>query len=173
MVGLDRFGYFNYFYRKMPMEYSFVPIDLKNEEHRKQLIHLLDLYMQDDMGIGKPMPVKLVPRILEGLKSYPGYLGFFALVDGEYAALANCNSNFSTFKAKPLINIHDFVVHPDLRGKGVGEFLLNAIAGYGRQHGFCKVNLEVRNDNFNAQKLYRKAGYAECRPPMFFWEKNL
>jgi ribosomal protein S18 acetylase RimI-like enzyme len=155
------------------MDYSFVPIDLKNEEHGAQLVRLLDVYMQDGMGNGSPMPAEMAPKILKGLKTYPGYLGFFALVDGNYAALANCNNNFSTFTARPLINIHDFVVHPDFRGKGVGEFLLDAIAEYGRQHGFCKINLEVRNDNINAQKLYRKAGYGECRHPMFFWEKSL
>lgn len=155
------------------MDYSFVPINLENAEHGKELIRLLDAYMQDDMGIGTPMPKGLAPKILDGLRKHPGYLGFFALVDGKYAALANCNNNFSTFKAKPLINIHDFVVHPDYRGKGVGQFLLNAIAQYGRQHGFCRINLEVRNDNFNAQKLYKLTGYEECRPPVFFWEKNL
>jgi len=155
------------------MNCSLLQIDIHKEEHCQQLIRLLDAYMQDEMGSGVPMPEELVPRILDGLKSYAGYLGFFATVDGEYAALANCNKNFSTFKAKPLINIHDFIVHPGFRGKGVGLFLLDAIAEYGKQNGYCRVNLEVRNDNTKAQKLYKKAGYGECRPPMYFWEKQL
>ena len=155
------------------MEYSFLPVDLRNKEHCSQLIRLLDAYMQDDMGNAAPMPAELVPRILSGLKNYAGYLGFFAVVDGEFAALANCNKNFSSFKAKLLINIHDFVVHPDFRGKGVGRFLLDAIADFGKQNGYCRINLEVRHDNINAQKLYKKAGYDECQPAMYFWEKQL
>ena len=155
------------------MDFTFLEVDLNNDEHARQLIYLLDVYMQDDMGGAVPMPDEMAPKILNGLRNYPGYLGFFALVDGQYAALANCNKNYSTFKAQPLINIHDFVVHPDFRGKSVGRFLLDSIAGYGKKNGYCRVNLEVRNDNGKAQKLYKKAGYSECDPPMYFWEKNL
>ena len=115
------------------MNSIFLQVDIYNEEHCLHLIRLLDTYMQDEMGNGTPMPEELAPRILDGLRNYPGYLGFFATVDGEYAALANCNKNFSSFKARPLINIHDFIVHPDFRGKGVGLFLLDAIADYGKQ----------------------------------------
>jgi len=155
------------------MDFTFQKIDLKKDEHCDQLIRLLDAYMQDEMGNSAPMPADLAPKILNGLKSYSGYLGFFALADGEFVALANCNNNYSTFKAKPLINIHDFVVHPDFRGKGVGRFLLDSIAEFGKENGYCRINLEVRNDNVKAQKLYEKAGYADCQPSMYFWEKNL
>ncbi|MGQ7868094.1 GNAT family N-acetyltransferase [Sunxiuqinia sp. sy24] len=155
------------------MDYSFVPIQLDNEQHCTELIRLLDLYMQDEMGDSAPMPEGQAQKILEGLRNYQGYLGFFAVVDGQYAALANCNKNFSTFQAKPLLNIHDFVVHPDFRGKGVGQFLLDSIAEFVKQQGYCRINLEVRHDNFNAQKLYRKAGYDDCYERMFFWEKIL
>jgi ribosomal protein S18 acetylase RimI-like enzyme len=153
------------------MNLSFVIVDLSKELHQKQLIRLLDLYMRDEMGNNAPMSEELAPKILNGLKGYSAYLGFFALVDGQFAALANCNQNFSTFKAKPLINIHDFVVHPDFRGKGVGKFLLDAIADYGKDNGFCRVNLEVRHDNEKAQRLYQKAGFNECQPPMYFLER--
>lgn len=155
------------------MTYTFVPINLSDPVHRRELIRLLDAYMQDEMGNGAPMPKELAPKILEGLRNYPGYLGFFAVVDGQFAALANCNKNYSTFQAKPLINIHDFVVHPDFRGKGVGRFLLDALAAFAKEQGYCRINLEVRRDNSSAQKLYHKAGYAECHEPMYFWEKLL
>lgn len=155
------------------MKYSFLQVDLSKQEHCLQLIRLLDAYMQDEMGNSAPMEADLAPKIISGLKKHPGYLGFFALVDGRFAALANCNKNFSTFNAKPLINIHDLIVFPDLRGKGVGRFLLDCIAEYGAENGYCRVNLEVRHDNLNAQKLYLKAGYSECHQPMYFWERQL
>lgn len=155
------------------MEYTFLQIDLGNKEHGDQLIRLLDFYMQDEMGNASPMSKEMKPVILKGLKNYSGYLGFFALVNGAYAALANCNKNFSSFKAKPLINIHDFVVHPDFRGRGVGKLLLDSIAAYGKEKGYCRINLEVRKDNISARKLYEKAGYDDCHPRMYFWEKEL
>lgn len=85
-------------------------------------------------------------------------------------ALANCFVNFSTFKAKPLLYIHDFVVDPAFRNRGYGSQFMNAILQWSKQQGHCRVNLEVRNDNPNAQKLYTNAGFADCDPPMYFWE---
>ncbi len=155
------------------MDYSFLQVDLNNEMHCKSLIYLLDIYMLDEMGNGKPMGKDMAPRIIEGLKDHKGYLGFFVLAEGSFVALANCNKNFSSFKAMPVINIHDFVVHPNYRGKGVGKFLLDSIDVFAEQNGYCKINLEVREDNSIAQKLYLKMGYNQCSPNMYFWEKNL
>ncbi|MGE4586994.1 MAG: GNAT family N-acetyltransferase [Mangrovibacterium sp.] len=127
--------------------------------------------MKDDMGINKSMPEELAPKIIDGLKKHTAYLGFFVCIDGQYAALANCNLNFSTWKAKPLINIHDFIVSPKYRKQGVGQFLLSEIERYAQQNGYCKINLEVRNDNYKAQNLYKKAGFTNCEPPMYYWQK--
>jgi len=150
-----------------------VKVNLENEEHCLALLSLLNDYMLDDMGIGEPMPADLRPVIIDGLKKHAAYLGFFVCIDDKYAALANCNLNFSTWKGKPLINIHDFVVSPNFREKGVGLFLLNEISAYAREQGYCRINLEVRHDNFKAQSLYKKAGFSECNPPNYFWEKNI
>ena len=154
-------------------EITFVLVNLDNEEHCLQMIRLLDAYMSDEMGNGIAMPESLAPEIIRGLKGHPAYVGFFVLVGDQYAALANCNKNFSTFKARPLINIHDLIVHPDFRGMGIGKFLLDSIAVFAREIGCCRINLEVRSDNLKARKLYRKCGYGECFPSMLFWEKNL
>ncbi|MFW6371214.1 MAG: GNAT family N-acetyltransferase [Bacteroidota bacterium] len=81
--------------------------------------------------------------------------------------------NYSTFEGRRLINIHDFIVAPGHRGKGAGYYLLKAIEDYGRKHNFCRINLEVREDNVKARALYRKFGFGECSPPMSFWEKWL
>jgi ribosomal protein S18 acetylase RimI-like enzyme len=152
---------------------EFIKIDLNNSEHCQNLLKLLNDYMEDEIGLGKSMPKTLGPQITNGLKNHPAFIGFFAIINGDYAALANCNINFSSWQAMPLINIHDFVVSPAFRGKGVGLFLLNKIEEYALREGYCRINLEVRHDNLRAQKLYRKAGFDECDPPNFFWEKRL
>ena len=101
---------------------EFVKIDLNNKGHCANLLKLLNDYMEDEIGLGKPMSETLGPRIIGGLKKHPAFCGFFAFVDGEYAALAICNINFSTWQAMPLLNIHDFVVSPAFRGTGAGSY---------------------------------------------------
>lgn len=155
------------------MEKKLVPVDLENPLHCKQLLHLLNYYMEDEMGISQSMPKALGPKIIDGLKKHPAYLGFFVCINGDYAALANCNLNFSTWAAKPLINIHDFVVSPHYRKQGVGEFLMKGIEAFATEKEFVKINLEVRDDNFKAQTLYKKMGFTDCTPPMYFWQKVL
>lgn len=153
------------------MKKKLVQVDLENPNHCKQLLHLLNDYMEDEMGISQSLPESLGPKIIAGLKKHPGYIGFFVCIENNYAALANCNLNFSTWAAKPLINIHDFVVSPKYRKQGVGKFLMNGIEDFATTKGYCKINLEVRNDNVKAQALYKKMGFVECEPPMYFWQK--
>lgn len=154
-------------------EKKFIQVDLSKPIHCKQLLSLLNDYMEDDMGVSKSMPKELGSKIIEGLKLHSAYLGFFVCVDDQFAALANCNLNYSTWQAKFLINIHDFIVSPRFREQGIGEFLLNEMETYAKKRGYCKINLEVRNDNFKAQKLYKRVGYFDCEPTMYFWQKVL
>jgi ribosomal protein S18 acetylase RimI-like enzyme len=155
------------------MELSIILVDLHNPVHCDQVIKLLNDYMNDHMGNNRPMPKELGPQIISGLKKHTGFLGFFVLADDQFAGLANCNVNFSTFQAKPLINIHDFIVAPECRNIGAGSFLLQGIVNYACQNGFCRVNLEVREDNVTAKSLYKKNGFTDCVPRMMFWERKL
>jgi ribosomal protein S18 acetylase RimI-like enzyme len=151
---------------------NLVVVDLNNPKHQHALIKLMNDYMEDEMGMGKPMPDGLGTKLIIGLKKHWAYLGFFAVAGGEFAALANCNVNFSTWQTKPLINIHDFIVVSNFRKMGIGQFLLKEIEKYARKEGYCRLNLEVRHDNYKAQKLYKKVGFTECQPPNYFWEKR-
>ena len=155
------------------MELSILNVDLQNPIHCNQVIKLLNDYMKDPMGNNRPMPKELASQIIAGLKQHSGFLGFFVLADELFAGLANCNINFSTFQAKPLINIHDFIVAPEYRNVGFGHFLLSGIINYASQNGYCRVNLEVREDNANAKSLYKKMGFSDCVPRMMFWERKL
>jgi ribosomal protein S18 acetylase RimI-like enzyme len=154
------------------MEKKLIQVDLQNPVHCKQVLHLLNDYMEDEMGIREPMPEGLGPKIIEGLKRHAAYMGFFVCIGDNFAGLANCNLNFSTWKASPLINIHDLIVSPGFRQQGVGLFLLKGIETYAEENGYCRINLEVRHDNIKAQNLYRKAGFKECEPNNFFWENR-
>jgi ribosomal protein S18 acetylase RimI-like enzyme len=86
--------------------------------------------------------------------------------------LANCFEGFSTFAAKPLINIHDVFVIPAARGRGVVCALFAEIARIGRARGCCKITLEVLATNERAQAAYRREGFGGSAATLF-WQKKL
>ena len=147
--------------------------DIWNKEHQRAMLSQLDLYMQDPMGGQGKLSEELAYEVLSGLQAQTNFVFFLAKCNEEYAGFANCFVNFSTFKAKKLINIHDFAVAPQFRQKGIGKHLMDEILDYSRKNHFCKVTLEVRHDNPNAQNLYKTVGFSECNPPMYFWEEVL
>ncbi|MBN2263373.1 MAG: GNAT family N-acetyltransferase [Prolixibacteraceae bacterium] len=144
--------------------------NINNEKHAAHMLQLLDQYMQDPMGGKWSMPSQLANDIVAGLKKQANYVFFIAYCNNQPAGIANCFINFSTFKAKQLINIHDFAVSQHFRRRGIGEALMQGIVDDARQQGYCKITLEVRHDNHGAQNLYKKAGFTECDVPMYFWE---
>ncbi|WP_353123716.1 GNAT family N-acetyltransferase, partial [Dysgonomonas capnocytophagoides] len=81
--------------------------------------------------------------------------------------------NFSTFTVSPMINIHDLIVLPAYRGKDIGCLLLKEIINIANDKKCSRITLEVRNDNLVAQNLYKKIGFAEAEPSMYYWRKNL
>lgn len=56
-------------------------------------------------------------------------------------------------------HITNVAVHPDFRGKGVGNRLLTAAEELAVARGHRRLTLEVRTSNDVAQRLYRKLGY--------------
>ena len=80
---------------------------------------------------------------------------------------------FSSFRGKPLINIHDVAVSPAARGQGIGRKLLAAVETEARSLGCGKVTLEVRSDNARAMGLYRSVGFVPSEPETFFWSQKV
>ena len=93
------------------------------------------------------------------LAARPHYLGLLAFVDDEPAGVVNCFEGVSTFRAQPLLNIHDIAVSPRFQRRGVGRALLAAVEAEARARGCCKITLEVLEGNDGAVKAYLRAGY--------------
>ena len=91
----------------------------------------------------------------------------------EFVGLALCIPSFSSFRARPVLNIHDIAVAPGHRGKGIGQALLKAVEKEARRRGCCKVTLEVREDNEIAKAAYRRAGFKPTMPETLFWGQEL
>jgi ribosomal protein S18 acetylase RimI-like enzyme len=156
------------------MSYSVRAADLARAEDRAAVITLLDAYARDPMGGGQPLASDVIAAIPDRLASLPHARVWLASApDGEPAGVAVCFLGFSTFAARPLLNLHDLAVAPAHRRRGVGRRLLGAIEDAARALGCCKVTLEVRDDNATAQRLYRALGYGDGTAPHRFLVKPL
>ena len=58
-------------------------------------------------------------------------------------------------------HITNIAVHPDYRGRGIGEKLVLAMLELARNSGIAGVTLEVRVSNNAAKKLYNKLGFVD------------
>ena len=142
------------------MKIQFVTVNLKNDAIFSDWLKLLDHYAHDPMGGGSGLTDFTKSHLRDALKNLPTFHGALAFDGDQAIGLINCFTGFSTFSAKPLLNIHDVVVHADWRGKGVGQLLLQWAEDRARQLGCCKLTLEVLSNNQRAMAAYQSAGYA-------------
>ena len=62
-------------------------------------------------------------------------------------------------KGSARARLYSLAVAAALRGRGIGEILLEACEADARAHGCTYLHLEVRSDNESAQRLYLRQGY--------------
>lgn len=135
-------------------------VDYRDPIDAAALVHLLDLYAQDPMGGSAPLSQDTRQRLCADLALRPHATSFIAWLGDSPIGLANCFEAYSTFKAQPLLNIHDLAVHPAHRGQGVGQALLAAVAQHAQAQGCCKLTLEVLTGNAAAMASYSRFGFA-------------
>jgi ribosomal protein S18 acetylase RimI-like enzyme len=141
------------------MSIRIVEADLSLAEHQEAVLAMVDAYSRDAMGNGKPLDQDVRTRLIPGLRRHPTTLIFLAFDGVQPIGAAVCFIGFSSFAAKPIINIHDFVVLPTSRGKGIGRRLLEAVGARARELGCCKLTLEVMDKNHQAIRMYQAAGF--------------
>jgi ribosomal-protein-alanine N-acetyltransferase len=67
------------------------------------------------------------------------------------------------------IHLMNIAVHPDRRGRGFGQYMLNRMIEAGISKGFQTVWLEVRPSNHIARRLYEKTCFREIgRRPQYY-----
>jgi ribosomal protein S18 acetylase RimI-like enzyme len=148
--------------------------DFNNHEQASDYASMINEYMVHPMG-GETHGhyEEAQSRLIDGLKSQASAVCFFLVVDHVRAGIATCFVNFSTFKVKPYLYIHDFFISEPFRGKNLSNFFLSYLIEYAKKQEYCKVTLEVRCDNNVAQSLYSRLGFKDCEPTMYFWSKSL
>lgn len=139
-----------------------IAADLDDPAQQRAIVDLTDAYAADPMGDGASLPDDVRGRLIAGLRRHPTTLVFLAYAGGEAVGLATCFLGFSTFAARPLLNVHDLVVLPGRRGRGIGRSLLEAAEREARARGCCKLTLEVTEQNRAARRVYERAGFHQA-----------
>lgn len=157
----------------MTSEVNIVKCDFSNPDHLKAVGLLMNGYITDDMGGGKPLnPIQQL-RLIDGLNNHPTAIVLLAGTETEAIGIIVAFRNFSTFTVKPMINIHDLYVVPSYRKYGIGRALMESIEEVANELKCSRITLEVRSDNSKAQSLYKSLGFEECDPSMHYWRKSL
>ncbi len=147
-------------------------VNFADRSDMRRYLELLDAYARDPMGAAQPLDDEVKSRLATDLPGNPAIHGLFAERDGQAVGFATCFTGYSTFRAQPLLNIHDIAVLPRWRGHGIADALLAGIEARARELGCCRITLEVRDDNPRARRVYERNGFtpAQCN---LFLEKPL
>jgi len=139
-----------------------IEANLTTNPHQKAVVTLLNAYASDPMGDGKELSRDVQERLIAGLREHPTTRIFLAMRSDEPVGIAVCFLGFSTFAAKPLLNIHDFYVVPEVQGQGVGRLLLAHVERAAQDIDCCKLTLEVQERNTRAHQIYLAYGFSRA-----------
>ncbi len=145
-------------------EITVIEADLDNPAHQQAVREMINAYARDPMGQGTDLPETVLDRLIPGLRGHPTTLIMLACEGDAPIGIAVCFGGFSTFAARPILNIHDLAVVPGHRRRGVGRRLLMAVEARARAMGCVKLTLEVNAANVTAQRLYRRFGFDDGKP---------
>ena len=137
--------------------------DYRGASDAAAIIELMQAYAQDPMGGAEPLSRYAVDHLVSSLASIPGAFTLLARDGEEAVGLVTCFEGFSTFKCKPLLNIHDVIVLQSHRGRGIVGKMLQEVERIARERGCCKLTLEVLEGNQAARHAYARAGFEDYR----------
>jgi ribosomal protein S18 acetylase RimI-like enzyme len=153
-------------------------VDFAIPSHRVGVVEMVNAYASDPLVGGVSLPPTVLAKLGERLAQHPTTIAWLAWEEDRPVGVLVGFLGFSTFAARPLLNLHDLAVVATHRGQGIGGRLLGAAEAHAREQGYCAMTLETRGDNLAAQQLYRRIGFegAERVEPescFGFWKKRL
>lgn len=153
-------------------------LDYEDPVHAEALITLMDAYALDPMGGGQGLHSEVKESLAQALSQRPNALSILALDGATPVGLLNAFEGFSTFSAKPLMNIHDVIVAEAYRRQGISQKMIAFLEDVSRERGCCKITLEVLSENIPAKASYKQLGFApyQLDPRLGvaeFWQKTI
>ena len=103
--------------------------DYNDPTQAKTVSDLLNGYALDQFGNSAPLDDDVRDKLCTELSKIQGAFSVVATIGDEQTpvGLINCFQGFSTFKCKPLINIHDVFVVPEHRRRGVTQAMMTTV----------------------------------------------
>lgn len=143
----------------MAAAFSVRQADYGHEPDAAAVVMLLDAYARDPAGGGEPLSDFARANLVRELAARPQAYSVLAFDGDQPVGLVNCIEGFSSFKCKPLVNVHDVAVLASHRGHGIAEAMLAEAERIAVGRGAVKMTLEVLSGNAPAVRLYRRIGY--------------
>ncbi|MFC3685907.1 GNAT family N-acetyltransferase [Hydrogenophaga luteola] len=143
----------------MAAAFSVRQADYGHPSDAAAVVALLDAYASDPAGGGEPLSDFVKANLARELAARPQAYSVLAFDGEQPVGLVNCIEGFSSFKCKPLVNVHDVAVLASHRGRGIAEAMLAEAERIAVERGAVKMTLEVLSGNVPAVKLYRRIGY--------------
>ena len=75
-------------------------------------------------------------------------------IDNHIVAIAHYRQMPSPLRAKNIGFLDDLYVHPDYRGRKIGEDIINKLNEISKERGWGLIRWITRNDNHSAKSLY-------------------
>jgi len=93
---------------------TIIQANLEDPLHGAAIVELVDSYAREPMGGGTPLTDDVRSALVPGLRAHPMARVFLAYEDETPVGIAVCFVGYSTFAAKPLINVHDSRSRPHI-----------------------------------------------------------
>ncbi len=158
------------------------PANLADDRDAAAILTMLRAFAQEPVSGGRDLPADVQARLLDGLRRHPVSRNWLAWDDSTSpptaVGCAICQIGFSTFLAKPTLNLHDLFVLASHRDRGVGGMLMKTLHMAAKELGCGKVTLEVNRANEAGQRFYQRLGYGDGQSTdrgdgVWFWSKPL
>lgn len=103
--------------------------------------------------------VETVSSAFEVALANPDFVRFcVAERDKVLLGVASVHTGFSTWRSSPMGSIEDVYVVPEARRAGVASAMIQFLFDYARRRGFCRLQLDVQDDNEGARAFYESLG---------------
>ena len=106
----------------------------------------------------KPDPNDTDADLLQIFDSYQKQGGFFCLIEKQ-GRILGCAGIYNLSASK--CELRKMYLHPSIRGKGIGKFLLEQMLSKAKELRFSKMTLETASVLKEAISLYKRYGFVK------------
>ena len=137
--------------------------DFDDPRDADAVLQMTRAYALDPIGGGQDLTDEVQSKLIDQMRAHPALVSFVAREGDSPVGVANCVMSFSTFRARRVLNIHDFAVIGEARGRGVGRRMMDALEQYARARDCVAITLEVFSKNQRARDMYHAMGFTNAR----------